>query len=202
MSGIVVVIAVGFAIAGSVYGFVTKSFKTGADWVGAMEKALQGLASYLVLMFFAAQFVAWFSWSGIGPVISITGANFLQGADWSPYAILLCFVLLTATINLFVGSMSAKWAVMAPVFVPMLALAGIAPEITQVAYRIGDSSTNIITPLMPYFPVVIAFMQRYQPDIKLGTLIAMMLPYSLAFLIGWSVFLGGWLAFGVPLGPN
>lgn len=202
MSGIVVVIALGFAIAGSVYGFVTKSFQSGADWVASMEKALQGLAGYLVLMFFAAQFVAWFSWSGIGPVISITGANALQNADSSPYVILLAFILLTATINLFVGSMSAKWAVMAPVFVPMLALAGISPEITQVAYRIGDSSTNIITPLMPYFPVVIAFMQRYQPDIKLGTLIAMMLPYSVAFLIGWSVFLGGWLMLGIPLGPN
>ena len=202
MSGIVVVIAVGFAIAGSVYGFVTKSFQSGADWVASMEKALQGLASYLVLMFFAAQFVAWFSWSGIGPVISITGANALQNADSSPYVILLAFVLLTATINLFVGSMSAKWAVMAPVFVPMLALTGISPEITQVAYRIGDSSTNIITPLMPYFPVVIAFMQRYQPDIKLGTLIAMMLPYSIAFLMGWSVFLGAWLMLGIPLGPN
>ena len=202
MSGIVVVIAVGFAIAGSVYGFVTKSFQSGADWVASMEKALQGLASYLVLMFFAAQFVAWFSWSGIGPVISISGANALQNADSSPYVILLAFILLTASINLFVGSMSAKWAVMAPVFVPMLALAGISPEITQVAYRIGDSSTNIITPLMPYFPVVIAFMQRYQPDIKLGTLIAMMLPYSIAFLIGWSVFLGAWLAIGIPLGPN
>jgi len=202
MSGIVVVIALGFAIAGSVYGFVTKSFQSGADWVASMEKALQGLAGYLVLMFFAAQFVAWFSWSGIGPVISIAGANALQNADSSPYVILLAFIVLTATINLFVGSMSAKWAVMAPVFVPMLALAGIAPEITQVAYRIGDSSTNIITPLMPYFPVVIAFMQRYQPDIKLGTLIAMMLPYSIAFLMGWSVFLGGWLMLGIPLGPN
>ena len=202
MSGIVVVIAVGFAIAGSVYGFVTLSFQSGGDWVASMEKALQGLASYLVLMFFAAQFVAWFSWSGIGPVISITGANALQNADSSPYVILLAFILLTACINLFVGSMSAKWAVMAPVFVPMLALAGISPEITQVAYRIGDSSTNIITPLMPYFPVVIAFMQRYQPDIKLGTLIAMMLPYSMAFLIGWSVFLGGWLMLGIPLGPS
>ena len=202
MSGIVVVIALGFAIAGSVYGFVTKSFQSGADWVASMEKALQGLAGYLVLMFFAAQFVAWFSWSGIGPVISIAGANALQNADSSPYVILLAFIVLTATINLFVGSMSAKWAVMAPVFVPMLALAGISPEITQVAYRIGDSSTNIITPLMPYFPVVIAFMQRYQPDIKLGTLIAMMLPYSIAFLMGWSVFLGGWLMLGIPLGPN
>ena len=202
MSGIVVVIALGFAVAGSVYGFVTGSFQSGADWVESMEKALQGLAGYLVLMFFAAQFVAWFSWSGIGPVISIAGANALQNADSSPYVILLAFTLLTATINLFVGSMSAKWAVMAPVFVPMLALAGIAPEITQAAYRIGDSSTNIITPLMPYFPVVIAFMQRYQPDIKLGTLIAMMLPYSIAFLMGWSVFLGGWLAIGIPLGPN
>lgn len=202
MSGIVVVIAVGFAIAGSVYGFVTKSFQSGGDWVASMEKALQGLASYLVLMFFAAQFVAWFSWSGIGPVISITGANALQNADSSPYVILLAFILLTACINLFVGSMSAKWAVMAPVFVPMLALAGISPEITQVAYRIGDSSTNIITPLMPYFPVVIAFMQRYQPDIKLGTLIAMMLPYSVAFLMGWSVFLGVWLTLGIPLGVS
>jgi len=163
---------------------------------------MKGLAGYLVLMFFAAQFVAWFSWSGIGPVLSISGALFLQQADWSPYFILMAFIILASLINLFVGSMSAKWAVMAPVFVPMLALVGIAPEVTQVAFRIGDSSTNIITPLMPYFPVVLAFMQRYKPDLQVGSLIALMLPYSIALLMGWTIFLGIWLACGIPLGPN
>lgn len=202
MSGIVVVIAVIFAAMGTAYGLATGVYKSGADWVGSMEKSLQGLAGYLVLMFFAAQFVAWFSWSGLGPLISITGANYLQQADWSPYLILLAFVMMAALVNIFVGSMSAKWAVMAPIFVPMLALIGINPEVTQAAYRIGDGSTNVITPLMPYFPVVLAFMQRYKSDMRIGTLTAMMLPYSVALLIGWSVFLALWLWLGIPLGPG
>jgi len=104
--------------------------------------------------------------------------------------------------NLFVGSASAKWGLLAPVFVPMLYLLGISPEATQMAYRIGDSATNIITPLMPYFGVVIAFAQRYRKDLGIGTLVAMMLPYSLAFLAVWSLLLLAWFWLGWPLGPG
>lgn len=153
-------------------------------------------------MFFAAQFVHYFAWSNIGPVLSISGASALQGWGADSVVLLMAFIAVTAVINLLVGSMSAKWAVMAPIFVPMLALLGIPAEATQAAYRIGDGSTNIITPLMPYFPVVLAFMQRYQPNMNVGSLMAFMLPYSLALLIFWSVALALWLALGWPLGPG
>src|SRR5690606_33401077 len=115
---------------------------------------------------------------------------------------LVAFVLLTTVINLFIGSASAKWALMAPIFVPMLLLAGLSPEAAQVAYRIGDSSTNIITPLMPYFGVVVAFAQKYQKDIGVGSLIAMMLPYSITFLLAWSCLVAVWVLLGLPLGPG
>jgi aminobenzoyl-glutamate transport protein len=152
-------------------------------------------------MFFAAQFVSLFSWSNLGLVLAVNGAEVLQELQPPMLINLVMFVLMAASINLVVGSASAKWAVLAPVFVPMLMLNGIAPEVTQTAYRIGDSSTNIITPLMPYFPLVVALMQRYVKNVGVGTLVALMLPYSLAFLLVWSLLLVLWVGLGWPLGP-
>lgn len=160
------------------------------------------MAGYLVLMFFAAQFVNYFAWSNLGTIIAIHGAGLLQQLALPIAVTLILFMLLTAFVNLFIGSASAKWALMAPVFVPMLLLAGMTPEATQLAYRVGDSSTNIITPLMPYFGVVVAFAQRYQKDIGVGSLIAMMLPYSVTFLLVWSGLLVLWVLLGLPLGPG
>ena len=202
ISGIVMIISIYAALAGYIYGKVSGSFTSGKDFIVGMENSMATMASYLVLMFFAAQFVNWFGWSQLGIITAINGAEILQAIDPGATVLLVCFVLLSAFINLLVGSASAKWALLAPIFVPMLLLSGISPEATQVAYRIGDSSTNIITPLMPYFGVVLAFIQRYDAKAGIGTLIAAMLPYSLMFLLSWSLMLAVWILLGIPLGPG
>ena len=200
IDGIVVLIALVAALAGIVYGFACKQFRHAGDVIAAMEDTMSSLAGYLVLMFFAAQFVAWFGWSGMAAVIAIQGAGWLSTLALPDTLLLLMFVLLAACLNLLVGSASAKWALLAPVFVPMLMLLGISPEASQAAYRVGDSSTNIITPLMPYFALVLGFARRYQNDAGVGTLMALMLPYSLTLLAAWMLLLGGWLLLGIPLG--
>ena len=163
---------------------------------------MASMASYLVLMFFAAQFVSYFSWTNLGLITAIKGSDLIQQLQLGPLPLLLFFIIFAASINLVIGSASAKWSIMAPIFVPMLFIAGISPEATQAAYRVGDSVTNIITPLMPYFAVVVAFVQRYEKSSGLGTIAAMMLPFSLMFLLGWSVFFIFWFAFDFPLGPG
>ena len=199
-SGIVVLIALYAGLAGILYGRLTGTFKNHRDIIAAMETSMSGMAGYLVLMFFAAQFVAAFQWTDLGVILAITGADVLAGLSLGPVTLLVGFVLMAALINLLIGSASAKWALMAPVFVPMFYLLGVSPEATQLAYRIGDSSTNIITPLMPYYGVVLAFVQRYQPSAGVGTLMAMMLPYSLALLASWLLLLIAWMLLGLPLG--
>lgn len=202
MSGLVVLIAIGGGLAGVLFGRLSGQYKNYNQVVEGMEEAMRTLAGYLVLMFFAAQFVSLFNWSNLGSVLAVNGAQVLQQWQLPMLLNLVLFVLMAASINLLVGSASAKWAVLAPVFVPMLMLNGIAPEVSQTAYRIGDSSTNIITPLMPYFPLVVALMQRYSANVGVGTLVALMLPYSLAFLLVWSLVLALWVGLGWPLGPN
>ena len=201
LSGIVTLIAVYAAGAGIVFGYGNARYKQSDDWIAGMETSMQSMASYLVLMFFAAQFVNYFAWSGLGAILAIKGANLLTSVDLSGTGLLLGFIVVCAFINLLIGSASAKWALLAPVFVPMFYLLGISPEATQLAYRIGDSSTNIITPLMPYFGVVVAFAQRYDKHLGVGTLMAMMLPYSIVFLAGWSIMLLLWMWLGLPIGP-
>jgi aminobenzoyl-glutamate transport protein len=202
IQGIVVIISLYALLCGAVFARVSGRWKNLGECVTAMEVSMATMASYLVLMFFAAQFVAYFSWSQIGIISAIEGANQLRSWQLPHELLLLAFVLIAASINLLVGSGSAKWALLAPIFVPMLLLAGIPPENSQIAFRIGDSVTNIITPLMPYFGVVIAYAQRYKPNLGIGTLMALMLPYSISFLIAWSVLMITWLSMGWPLGLN
>ena len=201
MRGIVVLVALGFAVTGIGYGYDSGRFRSATDIIDAMENTMKSLSGYLVLMFFAAQFVAWFNWSGMGLVLAIKGAAWLGTLGMSDAVTLVLLVLFTGMINLMIGSASAKWSMMAPIFVPMLMLGGISPEAAQAAFRVGDSSTNIITPLMPYFALVLGFARRYQPDTGIGNLLALMLPYSLTLLLGWSLFLFVWVAAGLPLGP-
>ena len=201
VQGIVVVIAFTAGVAGILYARFSGRWSSASDSVAAMEDTFKTLASYLVLMFFAAQFVAWFNWSQLGQLLAISGAQALEHTALSATTLLLLFLLATFVINLFIGSASAKWALMAPVFVPMLLLAGIPAEATLAAFRVGDSVGNIITPLMPYFAMVVAFAQRYQSAAGVGTLVALMLPYSLTLLVIWGGFLGLWLSLGWPLGP-
>ncbi|WP_320821291.1 AbgT family transporter [Thalassolituus sp.] len=202
IQGIVVIIAVYALLAGVVFARVSGRWHSNGEAITAMESAMASMASYLVLMFFAAQFVSYFAWSNLGAVSAIQGAQLLQSWDLSPTLLLAGFVVMAASINLLIGSASAKWALLAPIFVPMLLLAGISPEATQMAFRVGDSSTNIITPLMPYFGVVVAYVQRYQPTAGIGTIMSMMLPYSVGFLIFWSGLMVLWLTLGLPLGPS
>ena len=201
LSGMVVIIALWAAICGVLYGYAAGTFSRGSDVVAAMEGSMRDMAGYLVLMFFAAQFVAWFDWTNLGVILAITGAELLRAVDPGTVTLLTVFIITAATVNIFIGSASAKWALMAPVFVPMLALVGVSPEATQMAYRIGDSSTNIITPLMPYFAVVLAVARRYRHDLGVGTMIAMMLPYSVTFIVVWTLLFAAWIAAGIPLGP-
>ncbi|NES93616.1 AbgT family transporter, partial [Okeania sp. SIO2B9] len=172
------------------------------DIAQGMTQAMSLMGYYIALSFFAAQFVAYFGWSNIGIILAVNGANFLKATGFTGLPLLISFIIVSGFINLFIGSASAKWNIMAPVFVPMLMLVGYTPELTQMVYRIGDSTTNIITPLMPYFPIIVAFAQRYDKNTGMGTLIATMLPYSLAFLISWSALFIFWFIFGIPIGPG
>ena len=187
---------------GALYGWVSGRFKSHVDIIESMEKTIALMATYIVLMFFAAQFVNYFSWTNLGLIIAIKGAELLKVSGLSSIPLMLGFILLSSVANLFIGSASAKWAIIAPVFIPMFMLLGIAPEVVQAAYRVGDSSSNIITPLMPYFALVFAFMKRYDGKAGLGTIMTLMLPYSVVFLFGWGLLLSLWLALGIPLGPG
>jgi len=200
--GAVVLVAIYLALAGIVYGKVCGSLGARNATIEGMEATMATMAGYIVMMFFAAQFVAWFSWTNLGAIFAIKGANWLRSLDLSLLVLLPLLVCVSSAVNLLIGSASAKWAMMAPVFVPMLMLVGVAPETTQVAYRIGDSATNIITPLMPYFALVVAFIQRHEPRAGIGTVMALMLPYAFAILIGWCLLLIGWTALDLPLGPD
>ena len=202
MSGLIALIALSAAIMGSLYGWVSGKFTSHVDVITSMEKTMALMATYIVLMFFAAQFVNYFGWTNLGLILAINGADVLKTSGLSAATLMVFFILFSSFANLFVGSGSAKWAIMAPVFIPMFMLLGIAPDVVQAAYRVGDSSTNIITPLMPYFALVFAFMKRYDSNIGIGTMMTLMLPYSIAFLLGWSILLTVWISLGIPLGPN
>lgn len=202
LTAIVPFIFLGGALAGIAYGLAAGTMRSDVDVMKAMGKSMETLGSYIVLVFFAAQFVAYFNWSHLGLIGAVKGAELLQASGLGGIPLMLGFVLLSAAVNLLMGSASAKWAVMAPVFVPMLMLLGYTPELTQAAYRVGDSVTNVISPTMSYFALILASVQRYDHKAGLGTLIATMLPYTLAFLVGWSLLLVAWIALGLPVGPG
>lgn len=202
IGGIVTIIALLFLIPGIAYGIASGTVKNDKDVVDAMGKAMSSMGGYLVLAFVAAQFVNYFTWTNLGTILAVKGADFLSSTGMTGITMIIGFILVTAFINLFIGSASAKWAIMAPIFVPMLMKIGYSPEFTQVAYRIGDSTTNIISPLMSYFAVIIAFAKKYDEDMGIGTLVSTMLPYSLFFLISWSILLILWFVIGLPIGPG
>jgi aminobenzoyl-glutamate transport protein len=200
MQSIVSLIFFLFVIPGIVYGKVSGSMKGMKDMIEGMTKAMHSMAYYIVIMFFIAQFVIAFSVSNLGTLLALYGAKGLAALGLPTAITIVGIVLLTAFVNIFVGSASGKWGLLAPIFVPMLMSLGISPDLTQAAYRVGDSSTNIITPLMPYFPLVVIYCQRYVKSTGIGTLAAMMLPYSIWFLGSWTVFLLVYYAIGIPLG--
>lgn len=200
---IVVILMLVFLLSGIVYAWITGTVKNDKDVAAMAGDGMATMGSYIVLSFVMAQFISYFAWSNLGVVTAVNGANFLRSLHLESAPLLLsAFVLVACAINLLISSASAKWAIMAPVFVPMFMQLGIAPEATQVAYRVGDSSTNMIAPLMGYLPLIIVAMRRYRNDASLGTLLSLMLPYSVAFLAAWLVFLLTWLLIDLPLGPG
>jgi aminobenzoyl-glutamate transport protein len=200
MKSIVSLIFLLFLIPGVVYGVASGSMKSSKDMIQGMTHSMHTMAYYLVIMFFIAQFVFAFNVSNLGVLLAVQGAAGLKALALPVSMTMVGIVLLTGFVNLFVGSASGKWGLLAPIFVPMLMTLGISPDLTQAAYRVGDSSTNIITPLMPYFPLVVVYCQRYVKNTGIGTVTAMMLPYSLWFISLWTVFLLAYFAMGFPLG--
>lgn len=189
--GLVPTLMMFFLVPGIVYGKVAGTIKNDKDVAKMMGSSLATMGGYLALAFAASQFVAYFSYTNLGTYVAVKGADFLQSIGLTGLPLIILFVLVAA---------SAKWAIMAPIFVPMLMRLGYTPEFTQLAYRIGDSSTNIITPLMTYFAMIVAFMQKYDKESGMGTLISVMLPYSMCFLVGWTIFLMIWFVTGLPIG--
>ena len=200
MRSIVPLIFLIFLLPGIVFGYVAKTVSGHRDIIAGMTQAMNGLAYYLVMAFFASLFIAEFGRSNLGALLALEGAAILKAAALPAFITVIGAIVITGVVNLFVGSASAKWALLAPILVPMLMQLGISPDLTQAAYRVGDSSTNIITPLMPYFPLVVVFCQRYVKNSGIGTVLSMMLPYAVTFLAVWTLFLLAYWAAGLPLG--
>ena len=184
------------------YGLATGSVRRDVDVYRAMQRTMELAAPYIVVVFFIAQFVNLFAWSNVGVILAVKGAAVLKSLQLGPVTLIVGLILLTAATDIFLGSASAKWAILAPVFVPMFMLLGYSPEMTQAAYRVGDSLMNVVTPLASNFPLVLMFAQRYAPQSGIGTMVALMLPYSLTFTVGWTLMLVLWLQAGWPIGPG
>ncbi|MBA2661636.1 MAG: AbgT family transporter [Bradymonadaceae bacterium] len=197
-----VLITLLFIMPGIVYGVLVGLVKNDRDVAAMASDSMGTMGAYIVLAFVAGQFVAYFNWTNLGAVSAVHGADLLKNIGLTGIPLLIAFLAVSALMNIFVGSASAKWAFMAPIFVPMLMMMGFSPEVVQAAYRVGDSITNIITPLMPYLPIIIVFAQRYVKDIGIGTILSTMLPYSVAFGFFWVIMLIVWMLTGIPLGPG
>jgi aminobenzoyl-glutamate transport protein len=202
IKGVVAMLFITAGAMGLVYGFFTGKFKNDSDVVNGMGASMKTLALYLVLVFFAAQFVAYFKWSNLGIILAVKGAHLLMASEIGLIPLMILFILLSAGINMLMGSASAKWALLAPIFIPMFMIMGYSPELSQVVYRIGDSVTNVISPMMSFFALIIAYIQKYEPKAGIGTIIATMIPYSVVFLVAWILLLVLWVLLDLPLGPD
>ncbi|MEM1249325.1 MAG: AbgT family transporter [Acidobacteriota bacterium] len=203
LDSVVALIFVFFAVPSVIYGRVTGSLENDRDVINGMAKAMSSLGLYMVLVFFASQFVAFFNWTNLGTITAVTGADLLIRWELTGPIVFIPFILMCCCVNLMLGSASAQWAVTAPIFVPMLMTIGYSPQVIQAAYRIGDSTTNIITPMMSYFGLILAFAMRYDKKLGIGTLISTMIPYSIAYLCGWAVLFYVWVfVLGLPVGPG
>lgn len=202
ITGIVPVILFFFLTIGVTYGITIGSIKKSSDVSKYMTESIKDLSGYIVLIFAISQFIAFFSWSNIGTWLAVNGADFLTSINFTGIGLIIGYILLTASLNFFITSGSAKWALEAPVFIPMFMKLGYHPGFIQASYRIADSSTNIISPLFPYLVVVLSFMQRYDKKAGLGSLISLMIPYTLAFLLTWIILILIFFFVGIPFGPG
>ncbi len=202
ITGLVGFLIVYFILVGIVYGKTVGVYKNASDIPAVMAKSLESLTGYIVLVFVIAQFIQIFSYTNLGTVIAVTAANFLKSAGFTGIPMILCIIIITSLVNFFMTSGTAKWYIFAPIFVPMFMMLGYSPEFAQVIYRIGDSCTNPITPIYPYLPMIIGMASKYDKKTGMGTIISMMLPYSVAFLLIWIVLVIAWMLLGLPLGPG
>lgn len=201
LNSIIPLLLILFIIVSYIYGKEVGKITSMIDLPKYMTIAMKDMSSYIVLVFVIGQFIAYFNWSNLGYIIAVNGANALKAANFKGIPLFVMFILLTAFINLFIGSGSAKWALLAPIFVPMFYMLDYSPAITQMLYRIGDSTTNIISPLFPYFPIIIGLANEYEEEAGVGTILSLMIPYSLIMLAVWIVLGMTWFAVGLPLGP-
>ncbi|PKL80222.1 MAG: aminobenzoyl-glutamate transporter [Ignavibacteriae bacterium HGW-Ignavibacteriae-4] len=199
---IIPIIILIFFFPGLVYGRISGTIKSSSDIVDMLNSGMGTMASYIVIAFAAGQFLHYFNWSELDMVIAVKGAGFISNIGLSGLPLFLTFLVFSMLLNLSISSASAKWAILAPVFVPMFMILGITPEATQLIYRIGDSTTNMITPLLPYFPLLIVFAQKFKKDVSMGELISSLLPFSIALFLAWSLLLGVWYIFNFQIGPN
>ncbi|MHC8515151.1 AbgT family transporter [Sporosarcina sp. ITBMC105] len=191
-----------FLVPSIIYGKIVKSVNNSKDFADHLAKAMSGMGMYIVIAFVAAQMIAYFNWSNLGPIVAIKGAETLQALGLKGLPLFIGFIIVAALINFLVASSSAKWAILAPVFVPMFMIMGYSPALTQAAYRIGDSITNPITPMLAYFAIALTFAKKYDSKIGIGTFMTSLLPYSIAFAIMWIILFAAWYLLGIPLGPQ
>ncbi|WP_110111932.1 AbgT family transporter [Bacillus sp. CGMCC 1.16541] len=202
MDGLVPIMFFAFFIPALAYGIGANVLKSDKDVSQHLTKAMSGMGYYIVLAFISAQMITYFEWSNLGSIIAIKGAELLQAIGLTGLPLLLGFIVLCGVINLLIASSSAKWAILSPIFVPMFMLVGYSPAFTQMAYRIGDSITNPITPMLAYFGIVLTFAKKYDKNLGVGTLISALLPYSIAYFIFWTILFSIWYFLGLPLGPG
>lgn len=202
LKGIIPILMLFFVVIGVTYGKTVGTIKSVNDIPRHMAASMKTMSSYIVLVFIIGQFVAYFNWTNLGVVVAVSGAEFLQNVGFTGIPLIIGIILLSTIINLFIGSGSAKWSILAPIFVPMMMILGYSPALTQVIYRIGDSSTNPISPLFSYFPIILGLAQQYDEEAGMGTVISLMIPYSVIFLIVWTLQLILWMVLDLPLGPG
>jgi len=202
LAGIIPLLLILFLVTSIPYGKVVGKIKSSGDIPKYMTMAIKDMAPFIVLAFIIGQFIAYFNWTNLGLILAVSGANLLKALNFTGIPLFIGFSLLCTFVNLFIGSGSAKWAILAPIFVPMMALLDYHPALTQMLYRIGDSTTNVISPLFPYFPIVLGLMVDYDEEAGVGTLLSLMIPYSMIMLAVWMVFGIIWYLTGLPLGPG
>lgn len=199
-NGLLFAIFLLFVIPGLTYGLTTGKIQNSSDFVKGMAESMSSMSGFIVIAFFAAQLIDYFGYTNLGTILAVSGAGILRSINFGGLPLLIGFIFVCAFINLFIGSANAKWALLAPVFVPMMLNLGVQPEVTLATYRIADSSTNIITPMLNYFGMILIFFQRYDKQSDMGTLLSTMVPYSASFLTMWVILFAIWYLLGLPFG--
>jgi aminobenzoyl-glutamate transport protein len=200
MNGLIALITVLFLVTGAAYGYGAKTMHSITDVIKAMEKALGGLGGLILLFLVLSQFVAYFNYTNMGTLLALKMAGGLQAANFPALALLIGFIVVVALIDLLLTGAIAKWAIFAPIFVPLLMKLGVDPEAVLAAYRVADSPINAITPLNAYFALVVGFAQKYDKNAGVGTVVSLMLPYVVIMLVLWTILFAAWQMLGLPWG--